>query len=276
MWGADSASRGPGARTPAPATPHTQPPTCPYGRCGKRHQAKPNGDLIPAGRDGAPGSFPQQVVAAIHAKWRAQSERAIAYRRLFALTAFLALMLGVLFSQRGAANAFRVHETLESVLAPPPNGVQSAEGVYEWLGGVLQVRGEGRPCWCRTLTLAPALVPAPEPRTEAWQQPVRIITGWTTHAKRHPHRLPTTAPQAVWKDPVCGDGLCETPFEFASYGRFGCRADCGALIDLQRLTSLDIDLYYNFDHQAGSLPAAVSAALEPEEPARKRGAPSCS
>jgi hypothetical protein len=65
------------------------------------------------------------------------------------------------------------------------------------------------------------------------------------------------APQAVWKDPVCGDGLCETPFEFASYGRFGCRADCGALIDLQQLMSLDIDLYYDFSHQLGSLPAAV-------------------
>jgi hypothetical protein len=65
--------------------------------------------------------------------------------------------------------------------------------------------------------------------------------------------------QAVWKDPACGDGLCEAPFEFASYGRFGCRADCGALIDLQRLAAIDIDLYYDFGHPAGSLPAAVRA-----------------
>lgn len=31
----------------------------------------------------------------------------------------------------------------------------------------------------------------------------------------------------IWKDPVCGDGDCEWPWEFPAYGRFGCRADCG-------------------------------------------------
>ncbi|KAG2441285.1 hypothetical protein HYH02_010124 [Chlamydomonas schloesseri] len=31
----------------------------------------------------------------------------------------------------------------------------------------------------------------------------------------------------IWKDPVCGDGNCEWPWEFPSWGRFGCRADCG-------------------------------------------------
>lgn len=24
----------------------------------------------------------------------------------------------------------------------------------------------------------------------------------------------------TWKDPVCGDGVCEAPFEFAYYGSF--------------------------------------------------------
>lgn len=24
--------------------------------------------------------------------------------------------------------------------------------------------------------------------------------------------------QTVWRDPVCGDGVCESPFEFASFG----------------------------------------------------------
>ena len=28
----------------------------------------------------------------------------------------------------------------------------------------------------------------------------------------------------IWKDPVCGDGNCEWPWEFPSWGRFGCRA----------------------------------------------------
>lgn len=32
-----------------------------------------------------------------------------------------------------------------------------------------------------------------------------------------------------WKDPACGDGKCQAPFEFPSYSRFGCRADCSQL-----------------------------------------------
>lgn len=31
----------------------------------------------------------------------------------------------------------------------------------------------------------------------------------------------------IWKDPVCGDGNCEWPWEYPAWGRFGCRADCG-------------------------------------------------
>ena len=34
-----------------------------------------------------------------------------------------------------------------------------------------------------------------------------------------------------WRAATCGDGLCEAPFEFASYGRFGCSVDCGFLQD---------------------------------------------
>lgn len=32
---------------------------------------------------------------------------------------------------------------------------------------------------------------------------------------------------SIWVDPVCGDGVCEAPWEFASYSSFGCQADCG-------------------------------------------------
>ncbi|KAK3241772.1 hypothetical protein CYMTET_48503 [Cymbomonas tetramitiformis] len=35
----------------------------------------------------------------------------------------------------------------------------------------------------------------------------------------------------VWIDPTCGDGICQSPNEFPSFGRFGCRADCGAATD---------------------------------------------
>lgn len=30
-----------------------------------------------------------------------------------------------------------------------------------------------------------------------------------------------------WKDPVCGDDVCEAPFEFPAYMGQGCQTDCG-------------------------------------------------
>eukprot|EP00887_Chlorella_sp_A99_P002467 scaffold10.g2467.t1 len=88
----------------------------------------------------------------------------------------------------------------------------------------------------------------------------------------------------TYVDPVCGDGTCEAPFEYAAYGRFGCRADCGRLQDIQNLTALQegrerggrqlaeqlhrgiagsraaaggchVDLVWDFSHPAGSIPA---------------------
>ena len=64
----------------------------------------------------------------------------------------------------------------------------------------------------------------------------------------------------MWVDPKCGDGLCEAPFEFASYGHFGCRADCGRLPDIQNLTAVQVDLYWDFNHPLSSLPATVSSS----------------
>lgn len=32
---------------------------------------------------------------------------------------------------------------------------------------------------------------------------------------------------AVFKDAVCGDGVCDFPMEYAGFGRFGCIKDCG-------------------------------------------------
>ena len=62
--------------------------------------------------------------------------------------------------------------------------------------------------------------------------------------------------QAVWVDPLCGDGICEAPWEFASYSNFGCRADCGQLQNVQNLTVIQIDLKWDFSHPLGSVPAS--------------------
>ena len=65
----------------------------------------------------------------------------------------------------------------------------------------------------------------------------------------------------IWTDPVCGDGNCEEPFEYPSYGSFGCRADCGRLTDVYNVSTLQIDLYFDFTHPTGSVAATVSTWL---------------
>ncbi|GMH41042.1 hypothetical protein BSKO_08952 [Bryopsis sp. KO-2023] len=77
----------------------------------------------------------------------------------------------------------------------------------------------------------------------------------------------------VWKDPACGDGICETPFEFASYGRFGCRADCGKLSEMQNLTTVQIDLIFNFDHPVTSISSADLMTQASWNLCPKNGAP---
>lgn len=47
-----------------------------------------------------------------------------------------------------------------------------------------------------------------------------------THAQSQPAR-PARVPRAVWRNPVCGDGVCTAPFEYPQFGPFGCLADCG-------------------------------------------------
>lgn len=41
--------------------------------------------------------------------------------------------------------------------------------------------------------------------------------------------LNSTIIQPLWADPVCGDGICDRPIEFAGFGRFGCTPDCGPM-----------------------------------------------
>lgn len=57
---------------------------------------------------------------------------------------------------------------------------------------------------------------------------------------------------ATWKDPTCGDGLCEEPFEFPRYSQFGCRADCGDMSSRFQLEKLQVDLKWDFSHARGT------------------------
>ena len=45
----------------------------------------------------------------------------------------------------------------------------------------------------------------------------------------------------AWRDAVCGDGTCNSPHEFPSFGRFGCKADCGAAETRRCITERESD-----------------------------------
>lgn len=58
----------------------------------------------------------------------------------------------------------------------------------------------------------------------------------------------------IWNEPDCGDGICEAPVEFPGYDRFGCKADCGSVLDAYKnISGLHVDLYYDFTNQPGAL-----------------------
>lgn len=82
-----------------------------------------------------------------------------------------------------------------------------------------------------------------------------------------------TAILPIWEDPVCGDSKCEWPWEFPSFGRFGCRADCGVEMNT---TKVMINVRANFAQHKTLSPtilmgsAAWNLCLE-DENRQKRG-----
>ena len=78
----------------------------------------------------------------------------------------------------------------------------------------------------------------------------------------------------VWIDEVCGDGVCNEPFEFPAYGRFGCRSDCGPNTNL---TTVLIQVRADFRDDLYSPRALMSSATwnlcRRDEEAKKAGFP---
>ena len=62
----------------------------------------------------------------------------------------------------------------------------------------------------------------------------------------------------AWKDPRCGDGVCEAPIEFPGFGRFGCAPDCGVA---KNLTTLEVEVESHFIENAMVDPGAITEFL---------------
>lgn len=79
--------------------------------------------------------------------------------------------------------------------------------------------------------------------------------------------------QPIWTDPICGDGSCESPWEFPAWGRFGCHADCGMQTNL---TSIAVSVNADFSGHPTLNPRILMANVRwnlclHDEERRKRG-----
>uniref|UniRef100_A0A7S0STQ1 LamG-like jellyroll fold domain-containing protein n=1 Tax=Mantoniella antarctica TaxID=81844 RepID=A0A7S0STQ1_9CHLO len=78
----------------------------------------------------------------------------------------------------------------------------------------------------------------------------------------------------VWVNEVCGDGVCNEPFEYPAYGRFGCRSDCGTNT---RLVTMLLQIRADFRDDLYSPLALMTAAswnmCRRDEAAKKAGFP---
>ncbi|GJP51052.1 hypothetical protein CLOM_g10222 [Closterium sp. NIES-68] len=69
--------------------------------------------------------------------------------------------------------------------------------------------------------------------------------------------------QVVWKDPICGNGICERPLEFEAFGRFGCSADCG---DLGAVSNVTVHVATDFHSQADAAASSWNLCLDAPSP----------
>jgi hypothetical protein len=82
----------------------------------------------------------QEIVRELYSRYEKQVQRWIDYRNLFVFLGFVALFLAVLYLQRNAHIAYKVHSTIESVVLPESDTMQDTDSVYGWLQQLLQAR----------------------------------------------------------------------------------------------------------------------------------------
>lgn len=90
--------------------------------------------------DPSDSSHAQRIVKELYHRYQKQLQRWKDYRNLFFFLCFCALYLAILYVQRQANTAFKVHSTMSDVLVPQDKVMSSTDDVYNWLNGVLTVR----------------------------------------------------------------------------------------------------------------------------------------
>lgn len=84
-------------------------------------------------------SHAQRIVKELYIRYQKQLQRWRDYRNLFVFLGFVALFLAVLYTQRQANTAYKVHATLSDVLVPSDTVMGSTDDVYKWIEDLLNV-----------------------------------------------------------------------------------------------------------------------------------------
>ncbi len=138
-----------------------------------------------------PDSSAAEVLAELGKRYQRFQVRNRNYARLITYLCFVGLFLATLFLQRNAHVSYQV-------CRPFPKSSATAYAMC------CSKAATNVPCALQVYsTVASKLLPDP-----ASIGTTDDIYTWLAELL-----------QNVWQDPVCGDGVCEVPFEYAAYGR---------------------------------------------------------
>lgn len=85
--------------------------------------------------------------------------------------------------------------------------------------------------------------------------------------------LEASVVRPIFAPRTCGDGLCERPFEFPAFGRFGCAADCGLADTASVAVVLSADYTgLDFSDAAALLSLCAAPPNSPPPPSKQTAA----
>jgi hypothetical protein len=153
---------------------------------------------------------------------KSRIHRAAAYRQLLGTLCFFLVFIGAIYSQDNVSRSFIVESSIINSLVDP-----------------LPKTGQG----AFTLT---------GPGTSGFLASERDVYDW----------MDGSLFSSAFSDPLCGDGVCDSPDEYPGFGRFGCAKDCGTYT---HTTTMTIDLKDIFGLSATELGwdlSAINAMLQ--------------
>jgi heme A synthase len=89
--------------------------------------------------EGNEAGHAQKIVKELYLKYEKQQQRWRDYRSLFLFLTFVAWFLATLYLERRADVAYEVFSTMDDVLSPGTDTMQSTDEIYAWVSNTLTV-----------------------------------------------------------------------------------------------------------------------------------------